>query len=111
MVQVIDNALTQIKKILDGLPNKTLDTGIRIYTVPTEEGFLAGLAIADKPGSNDAIIKTDQVNIYIDKSELEYLKYSEIEYDEKNNRFYINFSNSLNYNCLSCAKYGNCDYI
>lgn len=111
MVKLSDEALLQVKKILKNLPNRTETTGLRIYTVPTEEGFLAGFAVADNSTENDEVLKDDDVYIYIDKSDLNYLKYSVIEYDDKYNRFFINMPHSFNALCSTCARYNDCDYI
>ncbi|WP_434630599.1 adhesin [Thermoanaerobacterium thermosaccharolyticum] len=111
MVKLSDEALSQLRKILNNLPIKNEATGLRIYTVPTEEGFLAGFAVADNFNENDEILEYDDVYIYIDKSDLNYLKYSVIEYDNKYNRFFINMPHNFNALCSTCARYSDCDYI
>jgi iron-sulfur cluster assembly protein len=79
MITVSDQALSQLKNLLDEQEHPTM--GLRVYVSAGGcSGFSYGMGFDDAPASDDEVVEQSGVKVFVDPYSATYLEGAEIDY-------------------------------
>jgi iron-sulfur cluster assembly protein len=81
MINVTENAITEVKKFMASEGMETSSAGLRVRVLPGGcSGYQYALDVEDAPAQTDKILETNGLKLFVDSFSLQLLEGVEIDY-------------------------------